>query len=266
MSKKDTQKVEIDVLVVDKGVIEFCVLGTSPLICNRPSQKVLQGLLLPRPGRMNAAEKMTNLKHNPLEEYRNSPYTSREASAPTLIEHLAAAFKKTISSSAIDMPGASKAQIGRLCWVEGERIPIYGVPQMLMSVVRSADMKRTPDVRTRAIIPRWACKIRVSYTKPLLRESTVANLLAFGGISQGIGDYRTEKGAGTYGSFELVSEDDIRYQSVLKEGGRKAQVSGLENPEFYDLDTEELYNWFLSEMDRRQSSGDKKPKLAKKGA
>jgi hypothetical protein len=27
-----------------------------------------------------------------------------------------------------------------------------------MTPVRSADMNRTPDVRTRAILPEWACK------------------------------------------------------------------------------------------------------------
>lgn len=259
MPKKDTQKVEIDVLVVDKGVLEFCVLGTTPLICNRPSQKVLQGLLMPK-GRMNSAERATNLKHDPLEEYRNSPYRSTEEGSPTVIMHLASAFKGAIRSAALDMPGASKAQIGRLCWVEGERLPIFGVPQMLMSVVRSADIKRTPDVRTRAILPKWACKIRVNFTKPLLSERTVANLLAFGGIAQGIGDYRTEKGAGTYGSFELVGEDDIRYLSVLRDGGHDAQEAALEAPEYYDQDTEELYTWFVAEMEKKKSA----PPSAKK--
>lgn len=252
MAKKQTGSSEasIDILVVNKGVLEFNVLGNTPLILNRMSEKVLHELLMPR-GRKNAAEKASTLKHDPLEEFRASPYTDKDDSAPTLLQHLSSAFKGAIKGAALDMPGASKAQIGRLVWVEGERVSIYGIPQLLMAVTRSADMNKTPDVRSRAIVPQWACKVRVSFVKPLLKENGVANLFASAGITQGVGDWRTGKGAGTYGSFELVDADDPRWLAIVKAGGRKAQVAAMASPEPYDDETAEMLEWFSVEAKKR---------------
>lgn len=122
---------------------------------------------------------------------------------------------------------------------------------MFMAVTRSADMNKTPDVRTRLIVPKWACRIRISFAKPTLNETGITSLVATAGMFQGIGDWRTGKGKGTYGQFEPVSEDDPRYVQIRKHGGRKAQEPALESPEFYDTETEELYRWFRDEMERR---------------
>src|SRR5690606_32985291 len=102
-------------------------------------------------GRKTAAEKASSLKHDPLQEFADSPYIDEDESAPTYLQHLSSAFKNALKGAALDLPGANKSQIGRLTWVNGERVGIYGVPQIFCSVTRSADMNRTPDVRTRAI-------------------------------------------------------------------------------------------------------------------
>ena len=85
-----------------------------------------------------------------------------------------------------------------------------------MAIVRSADMNRTPDVRTRAILPRWACQITISYAIPLLKEAQITNLLAAAGFTVGIGDYRQEKGKGSYGQYSLVAPDDANYRDIME--------------------------------------------------
>lgn len=248
--KSNVNNDAIDIGSIRKSTLEVCVLGTSPIILNRMSEKAMHELLLPR-GKKNAAEKASTLKHEPMEEFRASPYVDRDESAPTLLQHLSAAFKKAMSGAALDLPGASKAQIGRLVWVEGERVPIWGVPQMLMSVTRSADMNKTPDVRTRAIVPQWATRFKVSFTESLIKTQSVVNLLASAGITQGIGDWRTGKGSGTYGAFEIVGADDARFKTIIKLGGRKAQLAAMESPEAYDEETRELFAWWRGEVTRR---------------
>lgn len=250
MAAKTKKETTIDIVKVNKGRVTYCLLGTTPIWLNRMSQKAWRELLMPK-GRKTAADKAANLKHIPMEEYRSSPYLLRDENAPTMIAHLATAFKKAMSGAAVDLPGSSRAQIGRLMWVQGERIPLFGIPQLGMTIVRSADMNKTPDVRTRAIIPEWAAYITVEFVKPLLKETSISNLLATAGITQGVGDWRPEKGSGTYGSFEIVNEDDPRFQEVIKVGGRAAQRDALENPEFYDDETEELYGWYLEEAPKR---------------
>jgi hypothetical protein len=240
---------EIFVMEVKKGIGHFCILGTSPLICNRMSEKTSRELLLPK-GKKNAAEKASTLKHEPMTEYRNSPYRSLLDGNPTRIQLLSSMFKGAMRTAALDLPGTKKAQIGRLTYVVGDRVNVFGTPQIFMSITRSADMNRTPDVRTRAILPRWACQISVNFVEPIINLQAVTNLLAAGGITSGIGDWRIEKGSGSYGSYRLCSIDDPEYQSILQEG-REAQDAALESPEAYDDETASLLAWYDIEVKRR---------------
>lgn len=240
----------IDVLKVTTSELTFCLVGTSPLICNAMSAKARQQLLLP-PAAKTRSQKQSTLKHEPIEEYRRSPYRAIGDEAATRIVFPGAGFKSVLASAALDLDGANKTQIGRLSYVPQYNVPIYGIPQLFMSVVRSADMNRTPDVRTRAIIPQWACSFSIVFVTPILREQAVTNLLASGGITRGIGDWRPEKGKGSFGQFRIAGPDDPEYKQILTTGGRVAQDAALESPTFFDQETEELMEWFNAEVARR---------------
>lgn len=243
-----------DILTVTTGTFDCCIVGTSPLILNRMSQKAQRELLMPK-GRKTAVDKATSLKHVPVDEYRASAYTLKDDAQPTLLALLSTAFKGAIRSAALDMPGAKKAQIGRLTYIDGEFVGIYGVPKLFMSITRSADMNKTPDVRTRAIVPAWACRLRITYVQPLIRAQAVANLLAAAGITIGVGDWRPEKGAGSYGQFRIAFEDDADFKRIVKVGGRAAQQAALDHPVCYDDETTELLSWFDDERSKRTLKG-----------
>jgi hypothetical protein len=121
---------------------------------------------------------------------------------------------------------------------------------MGMSMVRSSDMARTPDVRTRAYLPEWACSVEVEFVSSLIGETQIVNLLGAAGVITGLGDYRPQKG-GNFGKFEVVAADDKRYLKVLKQS-RGPQEAALDHPSFYDDDTAELYQWFCDEVARRE--------------
>jgi len=238
----------ITIMEVQRGMIEMCLLGTTPLICNSLSAKAGQQLLFPK-GRKSAAEKQSTLKHNPYEEYRDSIYRLDD-DRNTLVALPSTAFKSALRSAAVDLPGSSKAQIGRLTYVPGDYVEIFGRPQLLMSITRCADINRTPDVRTRAIIAEWACRVTVVYTQPILKQQAIVNLMAAAGIMQGVGDWRPEKGKGDYGQFKLVSPDDKDFMRVTTRG-REAQLKAMEDAECYDLETEKLLRWFDGESAAR---------------
>lgn len=242
MKRKDAGA-EIEVVALDRGVIKFAVVGTTPYICERMSQKVEVELLIPK-GKKTASEKNTSLKHNPLQEFRDSPYTLADEKAPTLLAILAVSFKKAMMTAALDDPGTKRAQVGRLVRAEGERIALYGLPQMAMHVTRSADINHTPDIRSRAILPHWAAFLDVSFARPQFRDKSIQNLLAKAGVFSGVGGWRTEKGSGNYGSFRLADAADPELKDILKTGGRKAQIAALNSPAFYDDETEYLFNEF----------------------
>lgn len=211
----------VEVIEVALGRVSIAAVGTMPLICNRMSEKV-KGILLVGSEKKNTAAKALarGLKHDPMVEFGASPYTLSDESAPTLLAGLSVWFKKSMMTAALDTPGVKKAQIGRLVRAEGERLALYGVPQIFLSVTRSADINRTPDVRTRAILPRWAMFVDFTYDRAFFTEKAIVGLLARAGLFCGVGDWRTEKGSGNYGSFRLAGPDDPELQEIVQGGGR----------------------------------------------
>lgn len=250
MALKKSIETEINIMRIQNGRMDVHILGTSPIILRCMSAKTRAELLLPK-GKKNAAEKASTMKHNPIEEYQESPYTNSDPAAPTFLELLPSMFKQGMMTAALDMPGTKRAQIGRLLYVEGDRVSLYGIPQIVMHGVRSADMNHTPDIRTRAIIGKWACKITISYIMPMLNETGVANLIAAAGITSGVGDWRVQKGSGNYGCYVTVDPDSEEFAAIVASGGRKIQESSMENPVPWDDETEKLLDWFGVESKRR---------------
>ena len=249
MPKASKQVTEVAIESLQVGITSVWVRGLTPFICNAMSEKVRQELLYPK-GRKSMAGKQQSIKHDPLLEFRGSAYRSLDVNKePTRIVFPATGFKSAICNAALETPGTKKAQIGRLLWVEGSYLSLYGVPQMLMSVVRSADMNRTPDVRTRAILPEWACQVTIKFTTPQLNAKSVIALLGRAGILIGVGDFRQGKGRGNYGQFEVCNASDCA--AIVKAGGIKAQDAAFESPTFFDSETESLFTWYEEERVRR---------------
>lgn len=237
---------EIVIHTVNTETLQVYLLGKTPLICNRMANKI--ELLAPK-GKKTAADKASTMKHDPVREFRASPY--RLSEGPTELGAMPTWFKKGMMAAALDTPGARKSQIGRLVNVHGEIIALYGIPQLKMDIVRSADFNHTPDVRTRAALREWACELSIRFVRPMLRAQSVINLLAAAGLQSGCGDWRQEKGSGGYGAYEIVSPDNADYKRIVKTQGRDAQVAALENPVAYDDESSELLARFDVELKRR---------------
>jgi hypothetical protein len=251
---KTTKSVEIDVIELKRGRVDAWILGETPFYCNRVAEKAKRELLLPR-GRLTTAQRATHLKHDPIAEFRSSPYMSRDDNGATRIMMAAAAPKKAMAQAAIDMPtGVARTQINRLCYVPAMFIPIWGVPRLAMDIVRQADIARTPDVRTRARIDRWASCITIMFAEPMLNATKVSTLLAASGMLCGIGDWRQEKGGGSNGLFRLVAEDDPALLEIIANGGREQQDEAFANPICADPEAEDLLTWFMAELERRGKS------------
>jgi hypothetical protein len=264
--KTEAKSNEIEVVALKQEEVTFCLLGQTPFYCNRVASKAMRELLMPRGGRLTAAQKAQNLKHAPLQEFRDSPYL-RRGDGPTRIMMLATAIKGAIAQTAVDMPTAvAKTQINRLTYVVDEFIDIYGVPVLDMAVVRMADPGRTPDIRTRAKIPAWATRVTIRYTLPMLSAQKVATLLSASGMICGIGDFRQEKGKGNNGLFQIVPADDPRFLAIVARGGMAQQDAALAAPECSNVETEDLLVWYQEEVVARRAEAPKEaaPKAPRK--
>lgn len=234
---------------IQHETLRVTILGER-LLMNRMAEKAKRELLLPA-GPKNAAARASSLKHDVMAEFRSSPYVLPDEDAPTYLAGLAVWFKRSMQSAALRLPGVTKTAIGQLIWTNAERLPVWGEPKLHMSVTRSADINRTPDIRTRAILPEWTTELEISYVVPILNQSSVLNLLVAAGIVSGVGDDRQEKGHDNCGAFTLVNDDDERVLALRASGGRAAQIAALNEPAFYDAEAEDLFGWYQEEVTRR---------------
>lgn len=250
-AKRGQRSIEITAPKIDLGVVELQILGTTPLIYNVPSAKMMQQLLLP-PGKKTPGEKATTLKHEPYREFVDSTMRRRvNETGPTRLLVPPKWFKGAVSDVAIRLPGVTKAAMEQLVSPIGDSFDLYGIPQIFMAVVRNSDMNRTPDVRTRAIIPEWTCRIKFKYVKPQINAETFMTLMGNAGILNGVGDFRQQKGAGAYGSFEIVAPTDRRVKHLMETIDMATQDEALAEPLPYDSATEDLLNWFAEAMAKR---------------
>jgi hypothetical protein len=261
---RDTTEMVSELKRFERGYVVFHLLGTAPLVMNRPSAKAKQQLLLPSRAKNNA-EKQVILKHDPLAEFRDTMYRCRDDSAPTLFHFPTGAFKKALGSAALRTPGATKTEIGCLVQVVDQTVHVYGKPYLYMDWVRLEGMKRVPDIRTRAMFKTWAVKLTVQFIKTLTTERAIVNLMSNAGDVTGIGDGRTEKGTFNNGGWEVVDARDPRWLDIVKNGGRKVQQAAYDNPEASDIDSEELWVWYESEIIRREASSQREGGKASKG-
>jgi hypothetical protein len=256
IKRKNETDMHVEIMKLDVREITFNIVGQTPLILNRQSEKAKRQLMMP-PLPQNKAQRTQTLKHHPYEEFKASPYLSRrDPKSPTWLHLPGGMFKKCIAQAALDIPGASKAQIGRLVSLGSTEIHLWGIPFMRADMVRQAGISKTPDVRFRACVPNWATTVTYSYIPAIISPVSLANLLSAAGVICGIGDYRVEKGAGDFGQFRIVADGDPEWREIVENGGREAQFAAWSMPQPYDDDTRELVEWFDEELERRQRMPD----------
>lgn len=237
----------------------FYLLGETPLIMNRMSEKAKRQLLLPK-SRKRVADRGGELKHVPIDEYRASVHAKNvPVDGEPMLFMPTPCVKGAIATASLDYPGTRKTEIERLVFLPETSVPIWGIPQLHMGIVRSADINKTPDVRTRAIIPQWATRVRVRWMRPLVEDFVIQDLIGLAGITNGIGDFRQQKGKGSFGCWTLTGPNDTdkaRWETwqALTQITHEDQAAAIESPEFYDEQTAELFDWFVEETANRAAA------------
>lgn len=248
VKKAEAGSLHIDAL--KQGRVTLRMIGTTPFYFNAMSAKAKRTLLIGG-GKKTAAEKR-ELKHNPEEEFRDSIY--RLPGGETLLGFPAPGVKGAMATAALETPGVTKTSVQRLIFLPEQKIKIWGKPYLKMDVVRSADMAKTPDIRTRAFLPRWCAEVDIAFVTPTLSVHSVVSLLSNAGAIVGIGDFRQEKGRGSYGTF-AVAGDDLgdwsEYWAEVTAEGRAVQEAAMADPEYADDDTAELMALLDEERMRR---------------
>lgn len=251
VKKTDNSPLHIDAL--KRGRLKLRIIGESPLYYNAMSLKARRELLIG--GKRKTAADKVKIKHNPEQEFKDSIYKMKDGK--TLLGFPAPAIKGAMATAAIETPGITKSSINRLVFIPTEKIAVYGKPYMKMDIVKSAGINQTPDIRTRAFLPNWCAEIDIAFVMPTLTAHSIISLLSNAGTICGIGDFRQEKGKGSYGCFSVHGEDMGEYKDIwddITNQGRAVQQRGMDNPECYDEETEELYDLLVEERELREAA------------
>jgi hypothetical protein len=257
MALKKAEAGELVIESLKQNRIKVRLVGSTGLYMNAMSAKTLRTLVLGGT-KMTAAEKKNNIKHQVYDEFRDSTY--RHATGETLLGFPAPGVKAAMATAALETAGVTKSSVQRLIFLPESMIRVWGVPKLKMDTVRSADMAKTPDVRTRAFLPRWCAEVDVAFISPTLNAHGVLSLLNNAGVIVGIGDFRQEKGRGSFGCFDVCTPETMGdHQGLwdeLMEEGRAAQEIAFANPvpEDGDFETQALLDWFDREMAKRQAA------------
>jgi hypothetical protein len=248
MAAKKDETLQIDAL--KQGRVTLRLIGSTPFYFNAMSAKAKRSLLIGG-GRKTAAEKK-EMKHDPQQEFRDSVYRLPEGD--TLLCFPAPGIKAAMATAALETPGVTKSSVQRLIFLPQQKVKIWGRPLLKCDVVRSADMNRTPDVRTRAFLPRWCAEVDIAFVQPTLNVHSIVSLLSNAGVVCGIGDFRQEKGKGSYGTFSVHGDDMGDWKELWDEitaEGRAVQSEAMENPEPADEETAALLDMLEEERQRR---------------
>lgn len=187
----------------------FTLVGLSPLVVHRFSQKVKRELLAKQLAGNTARSKSKREAMDPQKLFADSRYTSPEGwdgfHAAALRNALISAcrlvrFKMTLARLSIfvvaDGYDAQEPQI--------PLVRIYGEPQMIQDIARVQTGE--PYVTVRAAYYPWSAKPTISWDADQFSAADVANLLTRVGLQVGIGEGRpdSKRSAGMgWGLFEI---------------------------------------------------------------
>ena len=209
--KKATPAEEINIPAIDIRTVTIKIIGDTPLIMHKWSEKAKREIL---DKQMKKAKAKGHEAKAPVEDFINSMYWlegepskktekgfadaiangARFGFPATAVKAAAvsAAYRAEIVKNKVGMNGAFH--------IPQEFVEIHGVPQMRVDMVKIG--MGTADIRFRGEFPVWWSEFVVRYNAGILSLEQLINMINLGGFACGIGEWRAEKG-GTYGSFHV---------------------------------------------------------------
>lgn len=210
--KKETEAMEIRIPAIEKRKISVRLVGDSPLIVHRWSEKAKKQIL---DNAMGAAKNGREPKR-PMEEYADAFYwiTEKPDFKGMSDEQILKAVEKgrfgfpsvAFKASAIDAAYQQKAIDKKTTMrgafhIEGELVEIKGTPTIREDPVKIG--MNGADLRYRPEFKEWSVMLSIIYNPNAVTSEQIVNALNIGGFANGVGEWRPEKNCGVYGRFHV---------------------------------------------------------------
>lgn len=200
----------IQIPKIDVRQMAITLVGDSPLICHRWSEKAKKEIL----DKQMKKGKTAKVAKDPFRDFIDSLYwLSEMPSNPTEADVKNAtfgfpsvAFKAAAVTACGEVDGMKMTQARRRFHVDGEFVTIDGTPTMRDDMVRIG--MGTADIRFRGEFKTWRATVQISFNASAISPEQITNLLNLAGFGVGIGEWRAEK-EGSYGRFHVGTAADI---------------------------------------------------------
>lgn len=189
---------EIQISQIGAQTILVPILGTSPLITHRFSEKAKRQMLDAMQGRKTPKE-----PKNPEAEYEAAFYKFADGGygMPAI------SFKQaTVGGARFYGKQITMTALRQFVFMHGEPgvdglglVRIDGEPNMREDVVR---VQRGTDLRYRPEFRQWKTILKVTYVTSMLTRDSVLSLIDAGGMGVGVGEWRPEK-SGDFGTYRI---------------------------------------------------------------
>lgn len=201
--KPVTEQDTIEISRIEAETLSVPILGTSPLIVHRFSEKAKRQMLDAMQGRKTPKE-----NKDPEAEYLAASYRFKDSTDEGPFGFPVIGFKAaTIGAARYYGSGVTMTGLRQCLFFRGEvgidgqmLARIEGTPRMREDVVRVN--RGGTDLRYRPEFPEWSTSLEVTYVRSMLTRDSVLSLVDAGGIGVGIGEWRPEKG-GDFGCYRI---------------------------------------------------------------
>jgi hypothetical protein len=184
---------------IERQTVHIDIKGTSPLIVHSWSEKAKNEM---REKQTKGTKAKKELK-DPAADFEQSMYRLEDGGHG----FPATAFKAATIGGARSFEGVTMTQLRPALFFQGEG------PQQLVRLhcsdpIMREDMVRvgmgTADLRYRAQYDDWSATLVIIYNPRIITAESIVALVDAGGMG-GIGEWRPEKGTGTFGTYEVIA-------------------------------------------------------------
>ena len=172
--------------------LKLKIIGDSPLICHKWSDKAKKEMLDKQMKKAKQAKKAKN----PKKEYQDSLYHIGNGTYgfPSIC------FKNSAVNACSHIDGVTKVEARGAFHVNGEFVTLKGKPTMREDMVRIG--MGTADIRYRGEFRKWSCEIEIRYNENVVSAEQIANLFNTAGFAIGLGEWRPQRN-GSFGMFHV---------------------------------------------------------------
>lgn len=211
MSKKNEEElIGVQIPAIEKKRIAVKVIGDSPLIVHKWSEKAKKEML---DKQMKKASKGKEAK-DPWMDYCSSMYwldgmpekPTEEDVAAARFGFPATAFKACAVDAGYQQGAISKKTTARGAFhIMDEFVEIEGYPNMREDMVKIG--MGTADIRYRGEFKKWSAVLNIVYNPNAISAEQIVNLLNLGGFSNGVGEWRPSRD-GSFGTFHVATDGE----------------------------------------------------------